>query len=229
MLNQSTLLLLVTLAAYAAGVALHRLSRRHPLVNPTLIAICIVSGALILGHIDYGVYLPAVQPIHLLLGPAVVGLAVPLYRQAYLLRQRALLLGAALWVGSLVAIASSVVAGCWLGLSDSALLSLAPKSATTAVSMAIAAQIGGIPAMTAVLTVMAGISGALIARYVLGVLRIDDPAARGFGMGLASHGIATASAFQESELTGAFAGLAMALNAVATAILTPLLVHLLVR
>jgi putative effector of murein hydrolase len=228
-LNTSPVLLLLTLAAYAAGVALHRLSRRHPLANPTLIAICIVSGSLILARIDYAAYFVAVQPIHLLLGPAVVGLAVPLYRQAYLLRQRALMLGAALWAGSLTAIASSVVTGTWFGLSHSAVLSLAPKSATTAVSMAIAAQISGVPAMTAVLTVMTGISGALIARYVLGVLRIDDPAARGFGMGLASHGIATASAFQESELTGAFAGLAMALNAVATAILAPPLVHLLVR
>jgi putative effector of murein hydrolase len=109
------------------------------------------------------------------------------------------------------------------------LVSLAPRSATTAVSIAIAAQIGGIPAVTAVLTILTGISGALIGGYVLNAMRVADPIARGFSMGLASHGIATARAFQESEVAGTFSGLAMALNAVATAILTPLLVRLLVH
>ena len=119
------------------------------------------------------------------------------------------------------------MAGRLFGLPPADLLSLAPKSATTAVSMAIAAQIGGIPAVTAVMTILNGIAGAIAAPFVLNALRIHDPAARGFGMGLASHGIATARAFQESETTGAFSGLAMALNAVATAVLTPLLVRLL--
>src|SRR5580704_7729795 len=108
-------------------------------------------------------------------------------------------------------------------------LSLAPRSATIAVSMAIAEQIGGIPAVTAVLTVLTGISGALIGGYVLKALRIEDAAARGFSMGLASHGIATARAFQESETAGTFSGLAMALNAVGTALLTPILTRLLLQ
>jgi putative effector of murein hydrolase len=45
-------------------------------------------------------------------------------------------------------------------------------------------------------------------------------------MGLASHGIATARAFQESDTTGTFAGLAMGLNAVATAVLVPIVLRL---
>jgi putative effector of murein hydrolase len=154
---------------------------------------------------------------------------VPLFRHLPLLRDRAALLGVALFLGSLTAITSSVAAGWLFGLSHSMLVSLAPRSATTAVSIAIAAQIGGIPAVTAVLTILTGISGALIGGYVLNAMRVADPIARGFSMGLASHGIATARAFQESEAAGTFSGLAMALNAVATAILTPLLVRLLVH
>lgn len=223
------LLLSLTLGAYAIGVMAQRLGKQHPLLNPTLLAIGIVSGALILFHLDYDTYFSAAQPIHVLLGPAVVALAVPLFRHLPLLRDRASLLGIALFLGSLTAITSSIAAGWWFGLSRSTLLSLAPRSATTAVSMAIAAQIGGIPAVTAVLTVLTGITGALIGGYVLNAMRVVDPAARGFSMGLASHGIATARAFQESEAAGTFSGLAMALNAVATAILTPLLVRLLVH
>jgi predicted murein hydrolase (TIGR00659 family) len=223
------LFLSLTLGAYATGVGLQRLGRQHPLLNPTLLAISIVAGALVLFRIDYGTYFVAVQPIHVLLGPAVVALAVPLFRPLPLLGNRAPLLGLALLLGSLTAITSSVALGWWFGLSHSMLLSLAPKSATTAVSMAIAAQIGGVPTITAVLTVSTGISGALIGGYVLKAMRIEDPAARGFGMGLASHGIATARAFRESETTGTFSGLAMALNTIATTLLAPLLARLMMH
>ena len=219
--------LTLTIGAYAAGVALQRLCARHPALNPTLIAILIVVTALHFLHIDYSSYSVAVQPIHMLLGPAVVALAVPLYRNIGLARERAASLVAALLVGCVTAIIGSTVAGGLFGLPAADLLSLAPKSATTAVSMAIAAKIGGIPAVTAVLTILTGITGAVAAPFLLNALGIHDPVARGFGMGLASHGIATARAFQESETTGAFSGLAMALNAVATAVLTPLLVRLL--
>lgn len=221
--------LVLTLGAYAAGVALQRVGRRNALLNPTLLAIGMVVAALSLLRIDYRAYLIAAQPVHVLLGPAVVALAVPLHRHLGLIRERAAILLAALLAGSLSAIASSVVVGRWLGVSNSDLLSLAPKSATTAVSMAISAQIGGQPSVTAVLTILAGICGAVFAGWVLDTLRLHDPAARGFGMGLAGHGISTARAFQENETAGTFAGLAMGLNAIATAALVPLVMRFLVR
>lgn len=229
MSSEPALFLSLTLGAYASGVVLQRLGRQHPLLDPTLLAIGMVAGTLILFHIDYGTYFSAMQPVHMLLGPAVVALAVPLFRHLPLLRERASMLGVALFLGSVTAIASSTVAGMWFGLPRSMVLSLAPRSATTAVSMAIAGQIGGIPAVTGVLTVLTGIIGALISVYVLRALGIKDPAARGFGMGLAGLGIATARAFRESETAGAFSGLGMTLNAVATAVLTPLLVRLLLH
>jgi predicted murein hydrolase (TIGR00659 family) len=221
--------LLLTLAAYAAGVALQRMGKRHSLLNPTLLAISMVVSALLLLRIDYLVYFAAAQPVHVLLGPAVVALAVPLHRHLGLFRERAGSLFTALAIGSLTAITTSVAVGGWFGVSHSALLSLAPKSATTAVSMAISTQIGGLPAMTAVLTILAGIFGAVFAGWVLDAMRIRDPVARGFSMGLASHGIATARAFQENETVGTFAGLAMGLNAIATAALAPIVVRLLVH
>jgi predicted murein hydrolase (TIGR00659 family) len=228
-MHTSSLFLALTLGAYAVGVALQRWGGRHPLLNPTLLAIAIVSCVVLLLHIDYNRYFQASQPIHVLLGPAVVALAVPLYRHFSLIRQRAAWLLLALLAGSVSAITSSVIIGRHLGVSEPNLLSLAPKSATAAVSMGIAAKIGGIPAVTAVLTILTGISGAIIAGYVLDALRIRDPAARGFSMGLTSHGIATARAFQEGETAGTFSGLAMGLNAITTAILTPLVIRLLMH
>ena len=219
----------LTLGAYASAVALQKCGGRHPLLNPTLLAIIIVSTTLLLLHADYQVYFRAAQPIHALLGPAVVALATPLYRHLPLIRERTAPLLLALVAGSLSAIVSSVGLGWCLGISGPELLSLAPRSATTAVSMTIAANIGGIPALTAILTIVTGISAAVTAGYVLDALRVRDAAARGFSMGLAGHGIATARAFQEDQTTGTFAGVAMGLNAVATAVLTPIIIRLLMH
>ena len=219
--------LALTLGAYAAAQALWRRGRRHPLLNPTLLAIILVGAALLGTGADYRRYFAGAWPIHLLLGPAVVALAVPLWRHLPALQARSWPLLVALLAGSLVAIASAPLVAALLGASDPVLASLAPKSATVAVSMGIAAKTGGVPAVTAVVTILAGITGAVVAGPLLDLARISDPIARGFGMGLASHGIATARAFEESEAAGTAAGLAMGLNAVLTAILVPVVLGLL--
>ena len=54
-----------------------------------------------------------------------------------------------------------------------------------------------------------------------------DWRARGFAVGLAAHGLGTARAFQVDELAGTFAGVAVGLNGIATAVIVPLLVRLL--
>lgn len=112
---------------------------------------------------------------------------------------------------------------------DSAAGRCPPKSATTPIAMAVAAEIGGIPSLTAVLVISTGIFGAGCARGILNALRVDEPAVRGFALGVASHGIGTARAFQVSEEAGAFAGLGMGLNGVLTAFVVPILLPVLSR
>ena len=105
-------------------------------------------------------------------------------------------------------------------------MSLAPKSATLPIAMAVSEQIGGLPSLTAVAVAVTGIVGAIMARNLLNALHIDDPAVRGFAVGITAHGIGTARAIQVSETAGAFAALAMGLNGVATALLLPLILKL---
>ena len=69
--------------------------------------------------------------------------------------------------------------------------------------------------------VITGVLGAVGARYVFRMIKIHDPAIEGFAIGLASHGIGTARAFQLNEQSGAFAALAMGLNGALTALLLP--------
>jgi putative effector of murein hydrolase len=89
--------------------------------------------------------------------------------------------------------------------------------------MGISEQLGGLPSLTAVLVILTGIFGAMLGPPLLDLLRVRDWSARGLAMGTASHGIGTARALQVNELAGAFSGLAMGLNALATAVLLPLL------
>jgi putative effector of murein hydrolase len=91
--------------------------------------------------------------------------------------------------------------------------------------MGVTEQIGGIPSLTAVFVIITGIIGALAGKELLDLLRVQEPSARGLAMGLASHGLGTARAFQMSEQAGAFSGLAMGLNGALTAIVVPVLAH----
>ena len=94
---------------------------------------------------------------------------------------------------------------------------------TAPVAMGITEQLGGLPSLTAVLVIVTGIVGAMLGPPLLNLLRIRNWAARGLALGTASHGIATARALQVNEIAGAFSGLAMGLNALATAVLLPIL------
>jgi len=162
--------------------------------------------------------------VHFLLGPATVALAIPLYRQLGQIMRSAGALAAGLLAGSVAAILASLAIGWALGASRPTIMSLAPKSVTSPIAMGVAEQIGGIPSLTAVLVILTGIAGAVGGAWLLDLLRVKDERARGVAMGTASHGIGTARALQIGEVTGAFSGLAMGLNGVATALLTPIIV-----
>ncbi len=216
-----------TLVAYQVGLWIHIKCKRHPLVNPVLIAVALLSALLIATDTDYGIYFEGAQFVHFLLGPATVALAVPLYRQFAHVKRSAVALAVALVAGSLTAAGSAVGIAWLLDGSTALLVSLAPKSATAPIAMAIAGDMGGLPTLTAVLVMLTGIIGAAFGTGILNLLRLKDPRVQGFALGLASHGIGTARAVQLGETAAAFSGLAMGLNGLATAVLLPLIATLL--
>lgn len=226
-LSASPLLgLTLTLVAYQSAYWIYRRAGFNPLLNPVLLAIAMLVTALSVTGTPYATYFDGAQFVHFLLGPATVALAVPLYLQFERLKKLALPLAGALLAGSTTAILSAVGIAWLLGVADTTLLSVAPKSVTAPIAMGIAEKIGGIPSLTAVLVIMTGVSGAMMAKYVLDALRITDHGVRGFAAGVAAHGIGTARAFQVSEQAGAFAGLGMGLNGLTTALLMPLMLAL---
>jgi predicted murein hydrolase (TIGR00659 family) len=218
--------LTVTLGAWLLADAASRATRRNPLVNPVLIAIALVAALLMATGTDYQTYFNGAQFVHFLLGPATVALGVPLYRNLGLVRRDLLPMAASLLVGSVVAILSALGIAAAMGVPHDVLVSLAPKSVTAGIAMAVSQSLGGIPSLTAALVIITGIIGAIVVTPLMNALRIRDYAARGFAVGLASHGIGTARAFAVSSVAGTFAGIAMGLNAVVTALLVPVLMRL---
>lgn len=227
-LSASPLLgLTATLGAYLVGQQIYLRFAMNPLANPVLIAVCLLVGLLMVSDVAYEDYFEGAQFIHFLLGPATVALAIPLYRNLTLIRRSATPLAVAIVGGSLTASLSAVAIAWLLGATRETVLSLAPKSVTTPIAMGISESIGGLPSLTAVIVILTGISGAMLATSILNMLRIRDWRARGVAIGLAAHGIGTARAIGVNDVAGAFASLAMGLNGLATAILLPLVFRLL--
>jgi predicted murein hydrolase (TIGR00659 family) len=221
--------LTLTVVTYAAAEALHRRLGRHPLVHPVVTSVALLASVLWLGGTPYPRFFEGAQFVHFLLGPAIVALAVPLHRELHREQALALPLSVALLAGSVTAIVTAVVTGRLAGASRETLLSLAPKSATAPVAMGITERLGGLPSLTASLVVLTGVLGAVIGPALLRRLKVTDPAATGFALGVASHGLGTARAFELGETAGAFSGLGMGLNALATSLLVPALIGWLLR
>ena len=214
--------LTVTVIAYAIGDGLSKRAGRHPLVNPVILAAGLVAAVLLLTSTSYTTYFSGAQFVHFLLGPATVSLAVPLVTNWPEVKRRVLAIVAALFAGAITAVVSVYAIAVLFGLDGPVLWSLVPKSVTTPIAMGIAVEFGGIASLTAVFVIMTGILGAVMVTPVMNAMRVKDPAARGFAAGVAAHGIGTARAFQVNPVAGLFAGIAMALNGLVTAILVPL-------
>lgn len=218
--------LTLTLVVWIVADTIARACGRHPIVNPVLIAIAAMGAILVATGTPYRTYFEGAQFVHFLLGPATVAIAVPLVRYRMLVRTNIVPMVAALFAGAVTAVVSVVAVAAFLGVPREILVSLAPKSVTVGIAMAISENMGGQPALTAVLVIATGVIGAVIVTPLMNVLGITDYAARGFAVGLASHGIGTARAFTVDEIAGTFAGIAMGLNGVATSLVVPLLLRL---
>lgn len=219
--------LTATLLAYVLAHAVYVRVGMAPLANPVLWSVVVLAAALWASGTPYPRYFAGAQFIHVLLGPAVVALAWPMWQRRAELRERwAVLLVAAL-AGGAAAAGSAVAIGWALGLPPDVLASLAPKSVTAPVAMGIAERIGGVPALAAVFAVLTGVVGAVSAKFLFDRLRIADWSVRGFALGTAAHGIGSARALQVNADAGAYAGLGLGMQVLLAAAGIPLVTWLL--
>lgn len=221
--------LVLSFATYLVATRIARLFDFNPLVNPVVIAVVLIIVVLKLSDISYQSYFKGAEAIHFLLGPATVALAIPLAKQAARLRQLLLPLSLSLVLGCATSIVSAFTITTAFHGSLPLAISMAPKSATTPIAMAVTQTLHGYPAVSAAVVITTGIVGAIVGRFVFRFLGVNAIEARGFALGVSAHGIGTARAFQISPELGAYAGLGMGLNGILTAVMTPILVPILTQ
>ncbi|MFB4163082.1 LrgB family protein [Alteribacillus sp. JSM 102045] len=199
----------------------------HPITLPIVTGTIVIIAVLLGTGISYETYMLGGQWIEHLLGPAVVALAYPLYKQREMLKTYFLPLIISVTIGAFTGVLSGYYLSRLAGVEQEFIASVLPKSVTTPVAMEVAASIGGPPPLAAVFVMVAGIGGVVVAPYLFKWFRINHVLAKGIGIGNASHAIGTAKALENSEKEGAASSVAMTLSAIIVSIIIPVLALLL--
>ncbi|WP_181298005.1 LrgB family protein [Pseudomonas sp. Q2-TVG4-2] len=216
----------ITLAAFQLAYAAYE-KTRWVFLQPVLVSMLMVVGTLLVCGLSYDEYRGSAQMLTVLLGPATVALAVPLYLNLRRIRELFGPIMLTLLLAGTGATALGMALAWVFGADQMILMTLAPKSVTSPIAMLVAEQIGGVVALAAVFVMITGIIGAIVGPELLRRFGVLHPAARGMALGLTAHAVGTAQALQEGDECGAFAALAMSLMGVMTAVLLPLAVLLL--
>lgn len=222
-LSSSLGLLALTLMAFGAGTFLHNRSGKKALLQPVLIATLVVVLVLLACGLPYERYAEGTRPLHSLLGPAIVALAVPLHDN--LLKARAVLwpMLAAILLGAMAVTGSALWLGWALRLEAPMIGALATKSVTAPIALSIAAKIGGSAPLTVLGVFVTGLLGAILTPALLRRLRTDDPRVQGLVLGMTSHAFGIARAVELGSEAVAFATLGMGLMGCLSALVIPLL------
>lgn len=187
--------------------------------NPILLAIISLIILLLISNTPYGVYKEATAWITYLLGPVVVMLAVPLYKNRQSLMKNLLPITSGVVTSFFVSLLSVVVLSRVFKLPNEMLLSLLPKSITTPMAIEVTVMLNGVEGLTIVFVILTGVIGASLAPLTLKLFKVNDPLAKGIGIGTSSHGIGTSKAVELGEAVAAASGLAMGLSGVTTVLL----------
>ena len=215
--------ILLTLVAFEIGVAISK-KWKYSFLNPLLIANILIVSFLLITGISLESYNVGGDYISVMLSPATVVLAVPLYRQISKLKQFWKPILAGIFAGSLTSIASVIIVSKLIGLSETVMLSLLPKSITIPMGSVVSSQIGGIPPVTIIAITITGITGAVAAVPVCKFFRIKNSIAQGVAIGTASHALGTTKAMEIGEVQGAMSSLSIGIAGVFTAIVAPIIV-----
>lgn len=212
----------ITVAGFQIGSLLYNRFNKTPVLHPVLIGLIVTISALVLLNVSFSEYRAGADMIYQLLGPVTVALAVPMYTRLAYIRKSALAVGVGLLLGGGAAVLSALLFMYLAGADVAMLATTSTKSVTGAIAMQLAEGLGGYGALAAVIVLVTGVAGAILAPLIFRLCHIRSEAARGFALGVAAHAVGTARSFEISETAGAFAALGMSLMGIVCAILIPL-------
>jgi len=220
LLTSEISILAFTLGLFVGATWVYK-KTKFALLHPVLVTIAAIIALLLTFNIDYSTFKKGSHLIDFMLGPSVVALGYTLYTQVEHIKRNAASILTALFVGAAAGIGSVLIVAKVLGSTHLLAVTLAPKSVTTPIAIAISERFGGIPSLTAVVVVAVGILGGIAGPWVLRILKVNSKIAVGLALGASAHGLGTARAMELGAIEGALSGLAIGLMGLLTALLAP--------
>lgn len=216
----------LTLAAFQIGQACQNRWKK-PIFNPTLIGMVLVTLFVVISGTEPEGYTSGTKLISWLMTPATISLAVPMYQQFQALRKNLKAVLAGVTAGTLSCMLLIVAVSLLLKFDRSVMISLMPKSVTTAIGMSLSEMFGGMGGVTVAAIIVTGIGGNMMGPMLCKLFGITDEVAQGVAFGTAAHVIGTAKANALSQLTGAASSLSLVVAGLLTAVFMPIIVNLL--
>lgn len=211
----------LSLVSYFAALGLSK-KIKCVLFNPLLIASIFIMLLLHFTGISFTTYQSGAKYLTYFLTPTTVCLAIPMYRRIKILKENVAAILVSILCGALACQVCIVGLGILMHIDDTVLVSLLPKSITTAVAIGVADEMGGLSMITILAVSITGILGSVMASFICRLLHIENPVAVGLAHGNAAHAIGTSRAFEIGEIQGAMSSLAIVVAAVMTVVLAPL-------
>lgn len=208
--------IMISLAGYILGLAARKKVKQ---INPLLIAILFTIASIYLFRIDYETYSEGSDFLRVLLTPATVCLAIPLYKNMRILKKYIMELLTGVLVSAAVSMGTVYALSRVFSLTYEEYVTFLPKSITTAIGVGVSEKLGGIVSITIASIIITGILGNIFGEHILNALRIKNPVARGLALGASAHAIGTVRAFEMGEVEGAAASLAIAAAGISTAVM----------
>lgn len=199
---------------------------RTPILTPVLTTVVLIVIVLLLFDIPYDTYMAGAEWIDRMLGPAVVALAYPMYRQRAVLKKHFLPIVGSVVIGVVTAFGTGYAMAVSIGLERELLLTILPKSLTTPIAVPVASEIGGIPSMAVAFTMIAGFTAILTSPLFFRYIPFKDMG-KGIALGTAAHGLGTSKAIEYGEETVSMSSVAMSLAAIIGAFFGPFFVWVL--
>ena len=221
---------LITFLIWLCAIKIYKW-KTFPLTNPVFLSVSSIILSLMISDVEYEKYNVRGKYISFLLGPSVVALAIPFYKQIRKIRETIISIGISALAGSVTGIISAMVFVYLLGGDRLLAFTMAPKSATTTNANEISGRIGGIPPITVGILILTGILGGMMGPELLRLIGVKSRFAMGLAVGLASHGIGTARVLEndhsfKDKNGGAMSGIGMTLNGILTSFFIPFLMRL---
>ena len=208
----------LTLVAFCAASALQK-KWKLAVLNPIVLSAAVIIVVLKVLQIPNTVYQAGCQILSFLLTPATICLSISFYEQFQNLKKHLLAVSVGVIAGTVASIGGIWALSHLFGLERALLASMLPKSVTTAIGVALSAELGGIAAITTAAIVITGIFGNIIGPGLCKLFRLHDPVAQGAAFGTSAHVVGTTRAMEMSALAGAVSSLSLTLAGIVTCII----------